>query len=411
MEVALCRRRSIVGKAITVNGHPLEIIGIVQQGFDGLDLGQPPQVYVPITMQPQMGPAWLQLEGRRFRWVQVFARLHEGVTIERAQAGLQPLYQSLLRQEAADAAFAAASGDTKKRFLEGRLTVEDASRGHSNLRGQITTPLMILMAVAGAVLLIVCANVANLLIARGAARHRELALRLAVGASRSQIVRLLLVESLVLAVAGAALGLLLASWGASLLLSFFTTPDSPLAVTAEPDARILLFTSLLAVATAMLSGVIPAFRSTHVDLAPTLKGSGGGVVAEQPRLRKTLVVAQVALSFLLLIGAGLFLRSLHNLMAVDPGFRTERVLTFSVNPSLAGYNAEQSRTFSQSLLDALSRRPDVSSAAYSFQSLLGGGGWGMGFTVDGYQPPAGEGAARWSTPSAPATSRRWGFRC
>ena len=384
--------RSIVGKAITVNGHPLEIIGIVQQGFDGLDLGQPPQVYVPVTMQPQMGPAWLQLEGRRFRWVQVFARLREGVTIERAQAGLQPLYQSLLRQEAADAAFAAASGDTKKRFLEGRLTVEDASRGHSNLRGQITTPLMILMAVAGAVLLIVCANVANLLIARGAARHRELALRLAVGASRSQIVRLLLVESLVLAVAGAALGLLLASWGASLLLSFFTTPDSPLAVTAEPDARILLFTSLLAVATAMLSGVIPAFRSTHVDLAPTLKGSGGGVVAEQPRLRKTLVVAQVALSFLLLIGAGLFLRSLQNLMAVDPGFRTERVLTFSVNPSLAGYNAEQSRAFSQSLLDALSRRPDVSSAAYSFQSLLGGGGWGMGFTVDGYQPPAGESA-------------------
>ena len=384
--------RSIVGKAITVNGHPLEVIGIVQQGFDGLDFGQPPQVYVPVTMQPQMGPAWLQLEGRRFRWVQVFARLREGVTIERAQAGLQPLYQSLLRQEAADAAFAAASGDTKKRFLEGRLTVEDASRGHSSLRGQITTPLMILMAVAGAVLLIVCANVANLLIARGAARHRELALRLAVGASRSQIVRLLLVESLVLAVAGAALGLLLASWGASLLLSFFTTPDSPLAVTAEPDARILLFTSLLAVATAMLSGVIPAFRSTHVDLAPTLKGSGGGVVAEQPRLRKTLVVAQVALSFLLLIGAGLFLRSLQNLMAVDPGFRTERVLTFSVNPSLAGYNAEQSRAFSQSLLDALSRRPDVSSAAYSFQSLLGGGGWGMGFTVDGYQPPAGESA-------------------
>ncbi len=381
--------RSIVGKAITVNGHPLEVIGIVQQGFDGLDFGQPPQVYVPVTMQPQMGPAWLQLEGRRFRWVQVFARLREGVTIERAQAGLQPLYQSLLRQEAADAAFAAASGDTKKRFLEGRLTVEDASRGHSNLRGQITTPLMILMAVAGAVLLIVCANVANLLIARGAARHRELALRLAVGASRSQIVRLLLVESLVLAVAGAALGLLLASWGASLLLSFFTTPESPLAVTSEPDARILLFTSLLAVATAMLSGVIPAFRSTHVDLAPTLKGSGGGVVAEQPRLRKTLVVAQVALSFLLLIGAGLFLRSLQNLMAVDPGFRTERVLTFSVNPSFAGYNAEQSRAFSQSLLDAR-HTAGVSSAAYAFQSLLGGGGWGMGFTVDGYQPPAGE---------------------
>ncbi len=384
--------RSIVGRAITVNGHPLEVIGVVQAGFDGLDLGQPPQLYVPVTMQPQMGPAWLQLDTRRFRWVQVFARLREGVTIERAQVGLQPLYQSLLRQEAADAAFATASGDTRKRFLEGRLTVEDASRGHSSLRASITPPLLILMAVAGAVLLIVCANVANLLIARGAARHRELALRLAVGASRSQIVRLLLVESLVLALAGSAFGLLLASWGASLLLGFFATPDSPLAVTADPDARILLFTSLLAVATAMLSGVIPAFRSTHVDLAPTLKGSGGGVVAEQPRLRKTLVVAQVALSFLLLIGAGLFLRSLQNLMAVDPGFRTKRVLTFSVNPSLAGYKAEQSRAFSQSLVDALSHRPGVSSVAYSFMSLLGGGEWGMGLTVEGFQPPAGESA-------------------
>ena len=348
--------RAIVGKAIAVNGHPLEVIGVVQAGFDGLDLGQPPQVYVPMTMLPQMGPTWLKLDGRRFRWVQVFARLREGVTIERAQAGLQPLYQSLLRQEAADAAFAAAAADTKKRFLEGRLTVEDASRGHSSLRTSITGPLMILMAVAGAVLLIVCANVANLLIARGAARHRELALRLAVGASRGQIVRLLLVESLVLALAGAALGLVLASWGASLLLGFFTTPESPLAVASEPDARILLFTSLLAVATAMLSGVVPAFRSSHVDLAPTLKGSGGGIVAEQPRLRKTLVVAQVALSFLLLIGAGLFLRSLQNLMAVDPGFRTAHVLTFSVNPSLAGYDAERSRAFAQSLLDAALKR-------------------------------------------------------
>ena len=384
--------RSIVGRAITVNGHPLEVIGVVQAGFDGLDLGQPPQVYVPITMQPQMGPAWLQLDTRRFRWVQVFARLREGVAVARAEAGLQPLYQSLLRQEATDAAFATASGDTKKRFLEGRLRVESASRGHSSLRESITDPLLILMAVAGLVLLIVCANVANLLIARGAARHRELALRLAVGASQRQIVRLLLVESLVLALAGAAIGLLLASWGASLLLGFFATPDSLPAVTADPDARILLFTSLLAIGTAMLSGVIPAFRSTRVDLAHALKGSGGAVVAEQPRLRKTLVVAQVALSFLLLIGAGLFLRSLQNLMAVDVGFRTTHVLAFSVNPSLAGYDPERSRAFSETLLDTVSRTPGVSSAAYAFMSLLGGGGWGMGFTVEGFQHPAGEGA-------------------
>jgi predicted permease len=393
--------RSILGKTITVNGHPFEVVGVVQPGFHGLDFGQPPQLYVPITMQPQMGPAWLRLDERRFRWVQVFARLRDGVSPGQAQAGLQPLYQSVLQQEAKDAAFAAASEDTKRRFLEGRVRVDDASRGHSNLRTSITTPLLILMSVAGGVLLIVCANVANLLIARGAARHRELALRLAVGANRGQIVRLLLVESLLLALMGAGLGLVLSSWGASVLLGYFVTPDSPIAVTADPDGRILLFTALLAVVTALVAGVIPAFRSTRVDLSPTLKGSGGAVVADQPRLRKTLVVAQVALSFLLLIGAGLFVRSLQNLLAVDPGFRTAHVLTFSVNPSRIGYDAERSRAFAQTLLARASATPGVSSAAYTFISLLEGGGWGMPFTVEGYQPPPGESAGSMANAVSP----------
>ena len=307
-----------------------------------------------------------------------------------------------MKQEATDAAFASASADTKRRFLDGTLKVEDASRGHSNLRSSITTPLLILMGIAGGVLLIVCANVANLLIARGAARHRELALRLAVGASRGQIVRLLLVESLVLATFGAGLGLLVAGWGADILLGFFQTPESPVAVTAEPDARILAFTSLLAVATALLAGVIPALRGTRVDLAPTLKGSGGGVVGEQPHLRRTLVVAQVALSFLLLIGAGLFLRSLQNLLSVDPGFITERVLSPSTSiPRAPGYSAERARAFAQTMLDAANRTPGVASSAYAFISLLDGGGWGMGFTIEGYQPPAGESAGSMANAVSP----------
>jgi predicted permease len=209
---------AIVGRTITVNGHPLEIIGVVQDGFAGLDVGHPVQVYVPVTLQPKMGPAWLQLEGRRFRWVQVFARLRAGVTVAGARAGIQPLYRTLLGQEAADAAFAEASADTRRNFLAGTLTVEDASRGHSGLRQSLATPLTILMAIAGGLLLIVCANVSNLLIARGAGRHRELALRLAVGAGRARIVRLLLVESVVLAALGGAAGLLMASWGADVLL-------------------------------------------------------------------------------------------------------------------------------------------------------------------------------------------------
>ena len=393
--------RSIVGKSIEVNGHPLEIIGVVERRFPGMDFARPAQLYVPVTMQPQMGPTWLTLDGRRFRWVQIYGRLRHGVSATLAEAGLQPLYKSILEREASEAAFADASADTKRQFLEGKLRVDDASKGHSNLRASITTPLLILMGVAAGVLLIVCANVANLLIARGAARHRELALRLAVGASRSQIVRLLLVESLVLAIGGAALGLLVAGWGADLLLGYFQSPENAVAVSPEPDARILAFTSLLAVATALVAGIIPAFRSTRVDLAPTLKGSGGGVVSEQPHLRKTLVVAQVALSFLLLIGAGLFVRSLQNLLAIDPGFHTDRVVTFNVDPSRANYDAERARTFAQALLDAANRTPGVVSSAYSFVSVLDGGGWGMGFTVEGYQPPPGESAGSMANAVSP----------
>jgi predicted permease len=383
---------SIVGRSIMVNGHPLEVVGVVQQGFEGLDIGTPVQVYVPVTMQPKMGPAWLQLEGRRFRWVQVFARLRDGMTREAAQAGLQPLYRALLQQESTDAGFAQASPETKRRFLEGALTVEDASRGHSSLRELVSEPLRILMALAAGVLLIVCANVSNLLIARGAARQRELALRLAIGAARRHIVRLLLLESLVLAALGAVIGLILASWGADLLLGYFVTADTPRAVTATPDGRVLLFTCALTVFTALLAGILPAFRSTRVDVAPALKGSGGAVVREEPRLRKTLVVGQVALSFTLLIAAGLFLRSLNNLLDVDPGFRTSQMLTFGFDLSRSGYDRARAAAFMNTFLDKVSRVPGASSAAFTFQPLLGNGGWGMGLTVEGYQAPPGESA-------------------
>ncbi|MEP6915151.1 MAG: ABC transporter permease [Acidobacteriota bacterium] len=383
---------AMVGRTITVNGHALEIIGVVQDGFAGLDVGQPVQVYVPMTLQPKMGPAWLQLEGRRFRWVQVFARLRDGVTAAGAQAGIQPLYRTLLHQESADAAFAEASADTKRNFLDGALAVQDASRGHSGLRESLTEPLTILMAIAGALLLIVCANVSNLLVARGAGRHRELALRLAVGAGRGRIVRLLLVESVVLAALGGAAGLLMASWGADVLLGYFASPDSPPAVTSGPDGRILAFTSALTLLTALLAGILPALRSTRMEVGPALKGAGGAVVNGQPRLRKSLVVAQVAISFLLLIAAGLFLRSLQNLMAVDPGFRTSRVLTFSFDLSRSGYDGERAQTFMKTFLERMPRTPGVSSAAFTFQSLLGNGGWGMGLTIDGYRPPRGDAA-------------------
>src|SRR5829696_8703534 len=208
---------------------------------------------------------------------------------------------------------------------------------------------------------------------------------------------------------GAALGLVLATWGASVLLGYFTTPEAPVAVTPDPDARILLFTSGLAVATALIAGIMPAFRSSRVDVAPALKSAGGSVGGEQPRLRKTLVVAQVALSFTLLIGAGLFVRSLNNLLATDPGFRTTQMLTFSFDLSRAGYKDERSHAFATRFLDAASRVPGVSSAAYAFQSLLTGGGWGMGFSIEGYQPRPGEDAGSTCNAVSPGFFRTLGI--
>ncbi|HEX2310704.1 MAG TPA: ABC transporter permease, partial [Vicinamibacterales bacterium] len=374
---------SVLGRTVMINGHAFEVVGVVQPEFPGIDIGQPPQLYVPVTMQPALGPAWLKIDGRRFRWVQVFARLRGGVTREQALAGVQPLYRSILQREVTEPAFASASADTKQQFLKGALQVDDASRGHSGLREYVSVPLKILMAIAGGVLLIVCANVANLLVARGAARHRELALRLAVGAGRAAIVRLLVVESLVLAAGGAVLGVIFASWGASLLLGFYSEPGSPMAVTGNPDARVLLFTIVLSGLTAIAAGIVPAIRSSRVDLAPALKSGGGTVAGDRPRLRKTLVVVQVALSFALLIGAGLFVRSLRNLLDVDPGFQTDRMLSFDFDLSRSGYTPERANVFMKAVQERLSRTPGVSAVAYAFQPLLAGSRWGMGFTIEG----------------------------
>jgi predicted permease len=399
----------VVGRNITVDGHPFEVVGVVRSGFVGLDVGQPPQVYLPITMQRQMGPSWLQLDGRRFRWVQVFGRLRDGLTPERAQAGLQPLYSSILRGEAAGKAFATASADTKRQFLLGRLNVTSAARGHSNLRGDVAKPLLILMAIAAGVLLIVCSNVANLLIARGAARNRELAVRLAIGATRMQILRLLLAETVVLAAIGMAAGLLAARWGASVLLAFYVTPDNPIAVDVNPDFRIVLFTTALAVVTALLAGSIPALRSMRVDVATSLRTAGGSVLREEPRIRKALVVTQVALSFLLLIGAGLFVRSLQNLLDVDTGFRPSRLLSFSLDLAGNGYTPIREHDFAKTLQERVSQTPGVQSAAFAFIGLMEGGSWGMNFTVEGYHPPAGQDVGSMCNAVSPAFFRTMGI--
>ena len=257
-----------------VNGHPDEIVGVVRQGFNGLDIAQPPAVFLPIagtatdrTFVAEASRTTLS-DGCRCS----HACVHRSPkprhrrdccrSIGRCSSRRPPIRNSEVPRP-----------PRGEQFLNGVLHVTSAAHGHSGLRQSVTEPLLILMSVAVGVLLIVCANVANLLIARGAARHRELAVRLAVGASRWQFVRLLLVESLVLAGVGTLLGLLFASWGAAALLHYYESPDTPLAIASDPDLRIAVFSGGLAILTAMLAGCVPALRSTRLDVAPALRSA------------------------------------------------------------------------------------------------------------------------------------------
>ena len=247
------------------------------------------------------------------------------------------------------------------------------------------------MAIVVGVLLIAGANVAGLMLARGVARQREMAIRLALGGTRYRIVRQLVVESLVLAVGGAALGLLLSTWGTALLLGLFVDGESATAVNASPDARVLAFNFALALVTGLAFGLVPAWQTSRPDLAPTLKEQSGGVVSGgSVRLRKALVVAQVALSLLLLIGAGLFVRSLSNLLAQDPGFKTDNLLAFNVEPSLNGYDSDKTKRFATTLLQRLNATSGVTGAGVAIIPILNGGSWNSTMTVEGRAARPGE---------------------
>jgi predicted permease len=396
----------VIGRTLVANGLSMTIVGVAAQGFDGTDIGQPTQVFVPMAMHSGFAPGWLKQDDRRWRWLNAFGRLRDGVTREQATAGLQPFYSSLLQREVGDESFANASPDAKKRHLETRIELVPAAHGHSGLRQYMMRPLWILMAMVGGVLLIACANVANLLIARGIARQREIALRLALGATRRRVIQQLIVEGLVLAALGGAAGLLVATWGAGLLIAAYSTPDNPLTMSAAVDLRILAFTLAIAALTALLSGLLPAFQSTRPELASSLK-EGAASVLGGPRagLRKALVATQVALSLVLLIGAGLFVRSLYGLLSVNPGYDVARMVQFSIDLERNGYQLLRTKQFAKDLMQELEVTPGVQSVAFASFGLLEGGGWGMGITVEGDQPKPGDRRGSWLNAVSPGFFR------
>src|ERR1700730_17944362 len=262
--------RGIVGKQIVVNGRALTIIGVSPAGFDGVEPGRAPQIRIPMTMKDDLPRTdFSRLNVDRFRWTEVFGRLKPGMTIEKAQAGLQPLFHQILNREVTEKPFAKASPFVKQEFLKMWMEVMPGSKGRSNLRRTYSKPLFALMGIVGLVLLIACSNLANLLIARASARQKEIAVRLALGAGRGRLIRQLLVESLVLAAVGGALGVGLAVTIDRALIDFLPSGHTPLSLSSTPDWTVLGFTFAISLLAGGLFGLVPALQSTRAKLANT----------------------------------------------------------------------------------------------------------------------------------------------
>ena len=384
---------SIAGRQIVVNGYTFTVVGVSQAGFDGVELGYKSKVFIPMMMQAQMTPRSDRLEARGLSWVTAFGRLKPGVDIAQAKASLQPLMRNILEVEVQEPTLQHYSDHDRAQFLRNSVDLLPGSRGWSNLREQMQTPLWVLAALSGAVLLLACANLANLLLARATTREREMAVRLAIGAGRRRIIRLLLVESLLLAILGTAVGLGLAFLADRVLLAIYFPADSAgdYPISSVPDMRVLVFALGMMLLTALVFGLAPAIQGSQADIAPTLKDRAGSVAgAKQVFLRKMLVSGQMALALLLLIGASLYLKTLANLENTGPGFSAEQLMAFSVDPSLNGYTDERTKDFFRRLTDDLQALPGVSSVGLSTMPILQGYGWSNPVIAEGYSADPGQ---------------------
>jgi predicted permease len=365
----------VIGRKMLVNNYPMTIVGVSAAGFTGIDPARSPQLRIPIQMKPLMTPASDNLGDRRRQWIQIFARRKPGYTLESARASLQTVLTGILREELESPALRSVSARDRERFLARKILTEPAANGYSSLPTSYSRALVALMGMVGVTLLIACFNVASLLIARAAARRKELAMRLAIGASRGRLLRQLFLESALLAAVGGALGLLLSVVMVRGLLHFLPLNGMLATLRAEPDWRILAFNGGLAMATALLFGVAPAWQSLKLDLWSALKESAGsfGGSRGSARMRKGLVAAQVAFSFLLAAGALLFVQTLANLRETAAGFRDmDNVVTFQVDPARNGYSLPRLKAFYQQLLESVRALPEVKAASYAWVPLLSG---------------------------------------
>jgi putative ABC transport system permease protein len=379
-----------VGKTLSLNGHPFEIVGVAAAGFSGVQVGRAAEVYVPLCALPIVQGGHDPLDERSRWFLNVFGRRRPGMTTEDAGRRLAAL---------APAVFGATvpedwPTEAKARYRRTMLAAVPAANGYSGVRSQYQGALVALMAAVGLVLLIGCANVANLLLARASSRRHEVAVRLAIGAGRGRLVRQLLTESLLLSLLGAAVGLLLAG-AATRMLARYLPMRGEAAMRGEAvwldlslDGRVLAFTLLVATGTAVLFGLVPAWRSARVDPRVAMKANDRSIAEGHSRfgVGKALVVGQIALSLVLVVGAGLLLGTFRRLATLDPGFEPAGVLLASVDMGSAGLPEEELPRVKREILERLRATPGVESASASVFTPLSGGGWNGMVEVEGYAP-------------------------
>jgi len=377
----------VIGQQIVVNGHSMTIIGVAPDGFEGTTLGVEPKVFVPITMRNQMVQGgWTDaMTSRRAYWVYVFARLAPGVSMERATVLVNAVFHPIINDIEAPLQ-KGMSDATMKRFRAKTVTLTDGRRGQSSMHKETKTPLTLLLATTGIVLLIACANIANLLLVRGAGRSLEMAVRLSLGATRWQLLRQLLTESCLLAVMGGAVSLLVAYWTLHLIASLLPS-DTATTLHFGLQGSAVVFTALLSVVTGVLFGMFPALHSTRPDLATTIRAGTGkhSGARSAARFRSSLVTAQIALSMALLISAGLFVKSLRNVSQVDLGIRVDSMVTFSIEPELNGYDHAHARQLFARLHEQLAALPGVTGVTEALVPLLAGNNWGQDVSVEGFK--------------------------
>ncbi len=375
---------AVVNQSVLINGRPFTILGVAPPGFHSVVMGDTPDLFLPMTMKAEIRPGFTDLLDRKSRWLNIVGKLKPGLTREQAEAGINPLWYSIRAEELKQ------RGHSSEHFKESFLTkshlfVRDGAKGFSPLRADVQEPLLIIMGMVGLVALMACANVGSLLLVRAAGRIREMSVRYALGAKRVRVVQQLLVEGLLLGLAGGALGILIAPRiSAWLIHMIWSRTAGDLPFSSHPDLRILVFNFSLALLVSLIFSLAPAVQFWRPNLAPALKQqamtAGGGPL----RFRRISVAVQIGLSLLVLVGAGLFVRTLHNLKSLNVGFETDHLVTFGIRATLAGYQPDQTRDLDTRVLQTLAALPGVRSVAGTTDRELADTNASNNITLAGY---------------------------